>query len=102
MALKTPFPVLMSPHFHGAIPLKSMLQFTVWSQGTEGSGSGDEAGGEEDYEEEEEENEEPEDGGTEGSGDQQGALYKCLEIALFWFRIGSIGIENNFDALSFF
>ena len=92
----------MSPHFNGAIPLKSMLQFTFWSQGTEGSGSGDEAGGEEDYEEEEEEeeNEEPEDGGTEGSGGEQGALYNCLEIVLFWFTIGSTVIEQNFDAIS--
>ena len=68
----------MSPHFYGAIHLKS-----IWSQGTDGSGSGDEAGGEEDYEEEEEN-----DGGTEGSGEEQGALYKCLEITLFGFGIG--------------
>ena len=56
-----------------------MLQVTISSQSTEGSGSGDEAEGGNDYEEEEE-NEEPEDDGTEGSGDQQGALYKRLEI----------------------
>ena len=75
--------VPMSPHFHGAIPLKRMLQFTICSQDTEGSGSGDEAEGGDDYEEEE-----PEVGGTGGSGEEQGTLYKCLEITLFLFGLG--------------
>ena len=41
----------------------------------EGSGSGDTG---QDYEEE------PEDGGTEGSGEEQGVLYELSKITLFW------------------